>query len=184
MSHLQDIEYAVVLLFPGFGEERDNAEQIIEEALQHLNTEKDEPGMRFAQNVFARLEIVTHVLDAETRLRDDEDLAMMILHDLPQEEMNELTRECVAKNVPVCQTVDVPEDSLPERRPRRKDRGWKIVFSQRTDDKPPAHTIAGLTLTGSLDVDPEELGDRIGQLIAVMALGVMEHHWRRVESGA
>jgi len=28
-----------------------------------------------------------------------------------------------------------------------------------------------------VDADEEELMDRVGQLIAVMALGVMEHHW-------
>ena len=45
VSRLDPVEYEVILLFPGFGDERENAEQIVEEALNYLNTEKDEPGM-------------------------------------------------------------------------------------------------------------------------------------------
>jgi hypothetical protein len=38
------VEYTVILAFPGFGEERENAEEIVERALEWLNTNKDEPG--------------------------------------------------------------------------------------------------------------------------------------------
>ena len=59
MATPPDVDYQVVLVVPGFGDEREHAEQILEEALHYLNTEKDEPGMRFAYNVSARLEIVS-----------------------------------------------------------------------------------------------------------------------------
>jgi hypothetical protein len=179
MSKSRNIEYKVVLVFPGFGEERENAEQIIEEALHYLNTEKDEPGMRFAYEVSARLEIVPDAEQVEARLRTEDDLALLILHDLAEDEQNALLKECEARQVPAC--ITVPAGNQPRRKPRRrrlKDRILKVVFRERSDE-PRCHRILDTTLTGSLDDDPEELGDRVAQLITVMALGVMEFHWRR-----
>jgi hypothetical protein len=170
------VEYKVLLVFPGFGQERENAQEILEEALNYLNTQKDEPGMRFAQNVSARLEIVADVEQAREILENDDDLAMMILHDLPEDERDELTKDCAAKTVPVCHTLDVePPPPLPRSKSGRRE--MKVVFRKADKKKPRAHTICQATLTGSLDCDEEELMDRAGQLITVMALGVMEHHW-------
>jgi hypothetical protein len=179
MSKLPDIEYKVLLVFPGFGEERENAEQVVEEALEYLNTQKDEPGFRFAQNVSARLEIVTDAEQAFAALQTDDDLATMILHDLDDEERTALTQECMAAGVPVCHTV-VSQDK-PRKRPesRPRDRTWKVVFRKATGKELRAHKISEATLTAPLEGDPEELMDRVGQLIAVMALGVMEFHWTR-----
>jgi hypothetical protein len=169
------VEYEVLLVFPGFGEERENAEQIVEAALQHLNTEKEEPGMRFAPNVSARLEIVAGVEDAHDKLETDEDLAMMILHDLDEDEKTQLTQECAERGVLVCHTL--PCEDRPRRTQRGERRPWKIVFSKRKPGELRAHKISEATLTASLEGDEEEVMDRVGQLIAVMALGVMEHHW-------
>ncbi len=181
MTRPKNVEYKVVLVFPGFGEERENAEQLIEEALQYLNTQKDEPGMRFARQVTARLEIVPDVEQAQAKLSTDDAVAMMILHDLPDDERIAFTRECAEQDVPVCHTTPAPD--LPESGPRAaraKRRDWQVVFRQRSEhDEPIAHKICETTLTAPLEGDPEALGDRVGQLIAVMALGVMEHHWTR-----
>jgi hypothetical protein len=181
MSPRPDIEYTVILVFPGFGDERDNAEQVIEEALNYLNTQKDEPGMRFAYNVSARLEIVADVDEARARLETDDDLAMMILHDLDDEEKLGLTEECAARGVLVCHAE--AGDGKPRKRPRSsrgKPGEWKVVIGKRTSDEPRAHKILASTLTDPLDDDDQEtLMDRVGQLIAVLALGVMEHHWTR-----
>jgi hypothetical protein len=180
MSTRQNIEYQVVLVFPGFGAERENAEQVIEEALEYLNTQKDEPGMRFAQHVFARLEIVTDEEQAQAKLQTDDDLAMMILHDLPDEEKAALTEECAEKDVPVCHTVPPPDNPRPERRSSRaRQRRWKVVIKERTTDEPRAHRILETTLTAPPGDDQQEWMDRVGQLITVLALGVMEHHWTR-----
>jgi hypothetical protein len=181
MSTSENVEYQVVLVFPGFGTERENAEQVVEEALHYLNTEKDEPGMRFAQNVSARLEIVADAEQAHAKLETDDDLATMILHDLADDERTALTLACVAKGVPVCHTVAPREGESEEPRPAAgKRREWKLVFTKKREgDDPPAHKITETTLTGPLDGNPDEVGARIGQVIAVLALGVMEHHWRR-----
>src|SRR5438105_3427130 len=105
MSRLENVQYNVVLVFPGFGPEREYAEQVVEEALNYLNTPNYEPGFRFAPNVTARLELVAAADEAEARLEADDDLAMMILHDLDDEEKAALTAACVAQGVPVCHTV-------------------------------------------------------------------------------
>jgi hypothetical protein len=42
----------------------------------------------------------------------------------------------------------------------------------------PAHRLAAETLTAPVGEDEETQG-RVGELIAVLALGVMEHHWRK-----
>lgn len=180
MSTQENVEYKVLLVFPGFGSERENAEEVIEAALEYLNTQKDEPGMRFAYPVFARLEIVSDADQALTSLRNDDDLAMMILHALDDEEKAALTEEAVSNNVPVCHTVEAePDQPKPPRPPRGERRILPVVFKERRpEDGPPAHRICETTLTAPLDDDPEDVGDRIGQLITVMALGVMEHHWR------
>src|SRR5262245_23838515 len=109
MHNFQDserVEYKVLLVFPGFGDEREHAEQVIETALEYLNTQKDTPGMRFAYPVFAHLETVMGAEQARERLETDDDLAMMILHDLEEEEKVALTLDCAARNVPVCHTVE------------------------------------------------------------------------------
>jgi hypothetical protein len=177
MSRIENVEYLVVLVFPGFGDERENAEQIIEEALHYLNTEKDEPGMRFAQNVTARLETVTDAEDALDRLRTDDDLAVMILHGLPDDEKTALTKKCAAKGIGVCHTLEAEEN--PRRKPRPRRRIWKVVLGKLGADGPRAHTISETTLIAPLDGDQEELMDRVGQLITVLALGVMQVHWTR-----
>jgi hypothetical protein len=182
MSRHEDVEYKVLLVSPAWGEPRDNAEQIIEEALEYLNTFREEPGFRFAPYVTARLEIVSDVDEARARLESDDALAMMILHDLDDEERIALTLDCRAQDVPVCRTM--PTADQPEPRPRRK-RGkpepWKLVIRKRdeNDQEPPAHRILDTTLTAPLEEDEEELADRVRQLIAVMALGVMEHHFKK-----
>ncbi len=180
MSERRDIEYKVVLLFPGFGAERDNAEQIIEEALHYLNTEKDEPGMRFAYEVSARLEIVPDTEQLQARLRTEDDLAMLILHDLAGDEQTAFLKECEARQVPVCITLPTSREARRKARARRpKDRILKVVFRKRSKE-PPCHKIPDTTLTAPLDEnDEDDLRDRIGQMIAVLALGVMEFHWRR-----
>jgi hypothetical protein len=174
----EDVDYTVLLVFPGFGEERENAEEIIEAALQHLNTEKDEPGMRFAYNVFAHLEIVADVDQARDRLDNDDTLVLMILHDLSEDERDPLTRECMDKEVLVCHTFDVADRPRPRKR-RKPGEPWKVVFNKPKPNALRAHTICGNVLTDPLDAEPEEMSERVGQLICVMALSVMENHWRR-----
>jgi hypothetical protein len=171
-----NVEYKVLLTFPGFGDEREHAEQMVEEALHFLNTQKDEPGMRFAPNVSAHLEIVTDTDQARAALEADDDLAMMILHDLDDEDRDALTRECADREVLVCHTLE--GEPKPRRRGARHE-GWKIVFRKAKRDEPRAHRILACTLTDPTDGDQEELADRVGQIIALLALGVMEHHWRR-----
>jgi hypothetical protein len=178
MAMPPDVEYRVVLVFPGYGTERENAEEIVEEALDYLNTHRDKPGFRFAPYVTARLEIVPDLEQAQAKMETDDGVAMLILHDLDDEERNDFTRECNARDVPVCQTVPAPDQP---RKPRRRGEPWKIVFKKRSedDDAPRAHTITEATLTAPLEDDEDVLIDRVQQLIAVMALGVMEYHWRR-----
>jgi hypothetical protein len=184
MANPANVEYTVVLVFPGFGTERENAEQVVEEALQYLNTQKTEPGFRFASNVFARLEMVTDGEQAQARLRSDDNLAMMILHALPEDERAALTEECAEKGVPVCHTLDCADNPPKKRRSARgQRRQLQLVFRKATENEPRAHKIPETTLTASPENDEEEWIDRIGQLIAVMALGVMEFHWTRHWSG-
>jgi hypothetical protein len=176
VSPRQNVEYKVVLVFPGFGDERDNAEQIVEEALNYLNTQKDEPGMRFAQNVSAQLEIVADADQAFARLQTEDDLATMILHDLDDEEKTALTAACAGKGIPVCHTQDAGRKP---RSPRGRQKEWKVVIKKGMADELRAHKILASTLTAPLEGDQEELMDRVGQLITVLALGVMEYHWTR-----
>jgi hypothetical protein len=177
-----DVEYTVVLVSPSFGEERENAEESIEAALEWLNTNRDEPGFRFAPYVTAHLEIVPDVEEAQAKLDNDDSVAMMFLHGLDDDERIAFTHECAGYDVPVCRTLPAPDH--PEPRPKRdpvKQRGWQIRFRKRSEDdnEPHAHRILETTLTAPLEGDEEELQDRVGQLIAVMALGVMEHHWKK-----
>ncbi len=176
MAGHEDVEYTVVLVFPGFGEERENAEAIVEQAIEFLNTYRDEPGFRFAPYVTAHLEVVSDVDEAREKLRFDDSVAMMILHGLPDDERLALTQECQGRDVEVCRTFP----ATGEARPSRARRVWKVVFrAGRGDNEPPAHRVSEATLTGSLDVPEEALMDRVGQLMAAMALGVMQHHHKR-----
>jgi hypothetical protein len=167
----EEVEYTVILVFPGYGEERENAEAIVEAALEWLNNNKEEPGFRFAPPVSAHLEIVPDTDEARARIETDEYVAMVLLHDLDVAERNDMIRHCRARHIPTCFTEDGP-------RPRRRKGPWKIVFRNKPDkDDVPSHRIVASTLTAPIDEEDEETGDRVGQLIAVMALGVMEHHW-------
>jgi hypothetical protein len=172
MDPSQDVEYTVVLVFPGFGPERENAEAIIESALEWLNNNREEPGYRFAPTVTAHLEIVQDADAARAAMQADEQVAMVIMHDLPDDERDDLLRACLARKAGACYTTD-------GRRPRRRQGPWKVVFRKKGADDLPAHRIIAETLTGSVGEDDDETGERVGELIAVMALGVMAHHFDR-----
>jgi hypothetical protein len=172
MIDREPVEYTVVLIFPGFGAERENAETVVESALDWLNANKEEPGFRFAPEVSARLEIVPDADEARGRIESDDRVAMVLLHDLDDDERDALVRDCHARHIAACYTVDVPRPA------RRRKEPWKLVISKKTSDEPPAHRLTADTLTGPVG-DDEEMGDRVGQLVAVMALGVMQHHWEK-----
>ena len=78
-----EFEYTVLLVFPGFGSERENAESIVESALEWLNTFKEEPGFRFAPPVGAHLQIVQDIDEARDAMESDESVATIIMHDVP-----------------------------------------------------------------------------------------------------
>src|SRR5947209_1650795 len=108
MAGPPDVDYTVVLVFPGFGAGRESAETVVESALHWLNTNKEEPGFRFAPPVSAHLEVVQGADEARTRVEEDEGVAMVLLHDLALDERDELIRHCQARDVSACYTVDAP----------------------------------------------------------------------------
>jgi hypothetical protein len=178
MSLPPDVEYTVVLVTPGYGEARENATEVVEAALDHLNTYRDEPGFRFAPYVTAHLEVVSDLDEAGARLDDDDSLAMFILHDVDEDERLPFIRRCERKSVRTCYTS--PADELEERQRHALPREFQLVLRPRSkDDGPPAHHILDTVLTDPLEGDEEQVSARVWQLIAVMALGVMEHHWRK-----
>ena len=168
----QEVEYTVILIFPGFGSERENAEMIVEGALEWLNNNKEEPGFRFAPPVSAHLEIVSTTEEAKEHIETDKFVATVILHDLDTAKRDAMIRYCNMRHIPTAYTEDVP-------RKRRRKGPWKIVFGKREEDDVPSHRLVADTLTAPVDPEDEETGDRIGQVIAVLALGVMEHHFRK-----
>ncbi len=165
-----EVDYAVVLVFPGFGAERENDEAVVESALDWLNTHKDEPGFRFAPPVSAHLEIVTAADEARDRVEEGGGVAMVLLHDVEDGERDDLLRLCEARNVSACYTVDVPRRRGPRAEPMR------VVLRSKPAKGPRAHTLTADTLTAPVS-DDEETGARVGDVIAVLALGVMTHHW-------
>ena|SRR5438105_3293994 len=171
MTPQPDVDYTVVLVFPGFGSERENAEGIIESAIDWLNNNKDEPGFRFAYPVSAHLEIVQNAEEARERIEEDARVAMVIMHDLNEEERDELVMHCKFHSIAACYTVDEC------RRTVRRNEPFKFVLRRKSADSPSAHTLTADTLTGPVEEEDEETGDRIGHVIAVLALGVMQHHW-------
>jgi hypothetical protein len=166
----EEVEYTVVLVFPGFGSERDSAETVVETALQWLNANREEPGFRFAPTVSARLEIVADDEAARERIESGDDVAMVIVHDLEDRERDALIRHCKKRHIGACYTVDTPRPKGGRKEP------MKLVLGAKSGGGPPAHRICTDTLTDPIG-DDEDTGDRAGDLIAVMALGVMEHHW-------
>jgi hypothetical protein len=172
MAGPQEVDYTVVLVFPGFGEERDNAETIVESALEWLNTYKDEPGFRFAHHVSAHLEVVADADEARERMAADEGVATVILHGVGDDERDDLLRACLARHVGACYTVDVPRPAGPRKGP------WKVVIRKEPARELPAHRLCAETLTAPVAED-EETGGRVGEVIAVLALGVMQYHWER-----
>ncbi len=102
-----EYEYAVLLAFPGFSEERENAEAIIESALEWLNANKLEPGFRFAPPVGAHLEKVQDADEARDRIAEG-GVALVMMHDLPDDERDGLLRYCAEREIGACITVDAP----------------------------------------------------------------------------
>jgi hypothetical protein len=172
MVRSPDVDYTVVLVFPGFGAERENAETIVESALDWLNTNKEEPGFRFAPPVSAHLEIVQDADEARARMEADESIALVILYDLAEDERDALLRHCERRHISACCTVDVP------RRSGRRKGPWKAVVRSEPAKEPPPHRLAAETLTAPVGED-DETGERVGELIAVLALGVMSYHFTK-----
>jgi hypothetical protein len=176
MSGEPDFDYTVVLVFPGYGTERENAEAVVESALDWLNTNKDEPGFRFAYPVSAHLEIVSDADEARERIESDDSVATVIMHDLGDDERDALLRECEARDIGACYTLDVP------RRSGRRKEPMKVVIRKEPSREPPAHRLCAETLTAPVGEDEEDMGERVGEVIAVLALGIMAHHWRKHSS--
>jgi hypothetical protein len=172
MASTETFDYTVVLIFPGFGAEKEHAEAVIEGALEWLNTNKDEPGFRFAPPVSAHLQIVQDADEARALIATDDSVAMLFLHDLDEDERDALMRECESREVPTCYTVDTP------RRPGPRKEPFRVVIRKKSAEDRPGHRVAAGTLTDPVD-DEEDTAGRVGELIAVLALGVMEHHWRK-----
>jgi hypothetical protein len=104
----QDLDYTVVLVFPGFGVEREHAETIVESALCWLNTCKDKPGFRFAAPVCAHLKLVQDADEARATIAADKSVAMVLVHDLADDQRNSLLRHCENRQISACHTVDAP----------------------------------------------------------------------------
>jgi hypothetical protein len=172
MTDPPEVDYTVLLVMPGFGDEREHAETIVEIALDWLNTNKDEPGFRFAPHVSAHLENAQDADEARARLAADDGVAMVLMHDLPDAERDALLRDCAGRDVGACYTVDAARPARPHKGP------WRVVIRDKPSKEPPAHRVCAETLTGPLD-DEEQTGARAGELVAVLALGVMQYHWRK-----
>ena len=139
--------------------------------LEWLNTCKDEPGFRFAYEVSDHLEMVADADKARDRIEADESVAIVLLHDLDEDERDAMLRHCAERHVSACITVDAPRRTGPREGP------MKVVFRSKPANEPPAHRLAAETLTGPVDEEDEETGRRVGEVIAVLALGVMQRHW-------
>lgn len=177
MPEQELVHYTVILVFPGFGSERETAEEVVENALEYLNEPRYEPGMRFAPHVRAQLEIVLDAEQALARLENDDTIALMILHDLDEEEKGALTQECNDRGVSVCHTIETGNRPR-SKKPRGKKGEWTFRFRPKSEKGPSAHQISDSTLIAPPD-DEEDWSDRVGQVIMVMALGVMQYHWSR-----
>jgi hypothetical protein len=104
-------------------------------ALEWLNTNKDEPGFRFAYEVSAHLEIVSDADEARARMESDDTVAMVLMHDLDDDERNALVRHCDSQRIGVCYTVDAP------RRPGPRKEPWRVVFRTKSTEEPPAPAV-------------------------------------------
>lgn len=176
MSEEEIVHYTVVLVFPGFGPEREYAEDVVENALEYLNIPRYEPGMRFAPHVRAQLEIVMDAEQVMTRLDADEDVAIVIIHDLDEDEKTGLTEECAARGVSVCHTIET--GGRPRKTRPRDKKGWTFQLRPKSEKGVSAHQVADSVLTTPPD-DEEDWSDRVSQVIMVLALGVMQFHWSR-----
>jgi hypothetical protein len=176
MTTPEEVDYTVLLVFPGFGAERENAEAIVEGALGWLNANKEEPGFRFAPAVSAHLEMVQDDDAARDRIAEDGNVALVLLHDLPEDERAALVRHCAERRIGAGYTVDAPRPDHPHKGP------MKVVLRSQPSDEPPAHRIVAETLTAPVGED-DQTQERIGELIAVLALGVMQYHWGKRQAG-
>jgi hypothetical protein len=122
--------------------------------------------------VSAHLETVLNVDAARERVETDDSVAMVMLHEADDEDGHELARECEERNIAVCFTIDAPRPT--DDRPP----SLKLELRKTPADEVRAHRICGETLTDSIADDEDDTGRRVWELIAVLALGVMEHYWR------
>jgi hypothetical protein len=175
MSDEEIVHYTVVLVFPGFGPEREHAEEVVEDALEYLNIPRYEPGMRFAPHVRAQLEMVLDAEQAMAKLESD-DVALMMIHDLDEDEKTALTEECAARGVSICHTFE--SAGRPRKKRSGEKKGWTFQLRPKSEKRSSAHQISSCTLTDPPEGE-EDWGDRVGQVIMVLALGVMQTHWSR-----
>lgn len=176
MSDEELFYYTVVLVFPGFGSEREYAEQVVEAALDHLNIPRYEPGIRFAPNVRARLDIVSNVDQALASLENDEDIATMILHDLDEDDRERLIDECAERGLALTVTMETGGDR--PKKSRGKKEGFTFELRKREENRPSVHQIADSVLTAPPD-DDQDWSNRVGQVMFVVAVSVMGFHFAR-----
>src|SRR5439155_9349854 len=100
--------------------------------------------------------------EARARIASDESVAMVFLHDLPDDERDALVRHCERRHIAACVTVDTPRRGGPRKGP------WRVVFRSEPSEEVPAHRLAAETLTAPVEEDEETAG-RVGEVIAVLA---------------
>jgi len=167
-------KYKVILLMPENLKGAKNAETLLQQALEVLNTHRLGPGFRFSDDVVAALE-VAHDKETVLRRAREKDLALVIACGFPQEELTRLAHNCRSYQVQFCHAREIPPD----------DHGVnaRFIWTHGKDlVKAPGgreiigHEIEQTIFTNAISDDHEEFQSRIFGAIQILAMGVMSAH--------
>jgi len=182
----QERKYKVVLLIPPNLEGIENAQAILQQVLDMLNSHRLPPGMRFADEVTAELEVAHDIHTVSGRIKKEKDLALVIACGFEESALKKFVHVCERNNVQFCNAADIPMDNrqtTEEQAEQLGDDPYVIPVKFLTPEEVsarrhqlPGHNISKAFLTAEIPASPEVMEDRVNWLLGLLALGVMQAH--------
>jgi len=184
MKHEKQYHYKVILLTaPSMAYPQiEHAQEVLNLALEALNSHELPPGMRFADNVTAELEVTNDLEQARNQVKQKK-TGLIIACGFAENAVRPLAELCRKHRLDFCHA----SEPLPEERSSIEEQiatlgedphvmPVRFLTPEEAAKKFPGHSVDIATLTDATDISPEVIGDRVGKMIGIIGLGVMQSH--------
>lgn len=187
-------QYKVILLAnPSLSEDAiENAQAMLGNTLELLNSHTLEPGLRFADHVTATLEVAHDLPAVMNRIKREKDVALVIASGFEEKPLWPLAKACKRRNVEFCNAAPIPLDERPTLEEQAEILGDEDPYvvpirfltpkeAAARKHQLPGHNIDQALLTEPIAESPEVMEHRVNKTLMLLAIGVMTAHTMQSE---